>query len=272
MTGMRRTYVRDDPFTGTSKPTVRGSREHFFHFLLGYLLPVVHAETTFRWSRLFDRSGRFLVLDCGPLMTPILSETLRRMELPFDVVSPAEVEKRCYVQAWDFAKGSRRAVRAAADRVSAAWRNYDCPAADCPTSENLLIERSAPHQYYAAGGAEIGGYGTGRRGITNWPEVSDFLTGRNIKHALYEPGRHSLGCQIAVFQGARRIVGMRGAEWANAIWSRPGLRVRVLDPAPPADLLTRFFAQAGVRCEYALAPQPHAPENPHEVARFLTEP
>lgn len=264
MIGSRPTFVRNDQFTGTPTATASGSREHFFHFLLGYLLPLIHAQTRYR----FDR---FLVLDCGPLMTPILEETLKRLDWQFAIVRPGETEVPIYVDAWDYAWTSTRAIRAAANLVSSAWKNDACPQQDCPLSENLLIARSASHAYYTQGAAEVGGYGTSRRGITNWPEIHEFLSSRSINHVVYEPGRHSLGCQIAAFSGARRIAGMRGAEWANAIWSQPGVRVRVLDPDPPAELLTRFLNRAGVRYEFAIAPQWHAPENPIEVARFLTE-
>lgn len=40
-----------------------GSRENYFHFLIGYLLPLVHAQDR-------NRFDKFLALDCGPLMSP----------------------------------------------------------------------------------------------------------------------------------------------------------------------------------------------------------
>jgi hypothetical protein len=279
-------YVRNDAFTGAaarkplgvrgallrfSRPSVRppsdapvlGSREHFFHFLLGYLLPLVHAQTT-------NQDHKFLALDCGPLMTPILEETLKRLGLRFEIVPPGGMEKPFYLEAWDHHWTCTETVRAAADRVSTAWKDHVCAEPDCALSSNLLIERSPPHEYYRQGAAEIEGYGLSRRGITNWPEVCRLLNDRGIEHLLYEPGRHCLGCQVATFSAARRIVGIRGAEWANTIWSQPGLRVRVLDPDPPAHILTNFLKRTGVSCEFAFAPQHLASENPSEVARFFT--
>lgn len=292
---MRTTYVRDEFFVKTSTRTGtaariqreiirkfrvslrnsifakgwtsprRGSREHFFHFLLGYLLPLVHAQTNLRVNE-------FLVLDCGPVMTPNLKETLMRLGYQFEIVSPSAIEEPFYLEPWERAWDSSAVVRATANLVREAWDDYGCAQKECAKSENLLLKRQAPPDYYTHGGAEVKGYGTSRRDITNWPEVCDLLSNRGIDYVLYEPGQHSLGCQIATFSVARRIAGMRGAEWANTIWSPPGLRARVLDPNPPAILLTNLFHRLDVSYEFQLPKKTHVPENPVELARFLTEP
>lgn len=264
------TYVRDDAFTGVSKK-VAGSREHFFHFLIGYLLPIVHAQRRYQ-------HGTFLVLDCGPLMTPILRETLNRLNFSFQIVPPHAIKTPVYVEPWDHPQHegwdsiSTRALRSAADLVSAAWRAHTCEQPVCPRSANLLLQRSAAHEYYVSGPAEIKGYGLSRRGVTNWSEVQMVLKDRGIDHAVYEPGRHSLGCQIAAFQQARRIVGMRGAEWANTVWCHAGARARILDPAPPATLLTDLLHRLDVHHEFAVVNETLARADPGEVASFLTTP
>jgi len=289
MSGNRPTYLRNDKYTGKKYfrgmkrlrrimarifPALfaemfraRGSREKYFHFLLGYLLPIVHAQAIYR----FDN---FLVLDCGPLMTPILKETLQRLEFQFEIVSPDQIEERFYVDAFDYVKGSSETIYSASERVKSVWRDYVCTQHDCTFSANLLIERSAPHKYYDKnGGSEKkgSGYGTSRRSITNWTEVCETLDKRGIDYGLYEPGRHSLGCQIATFCRARRIVGIRGAEWANIVWSQPDLHVRVVDPSPPATTLTNLLNHLNVNYEFIISEKNHTPVNPLVVARFLSE-
>ncbi len=261
---MLTTYVRNDTFTGNGTPTCGGSREHYFHFMVGYLLPLVH-----ELSR--TRLERFRVLDCGPLMTPVLTETLARLGWEFDVVSPQGITAPCYVEAWDHGWDSTDAVRQAAKRMMSAWEGSLCTQRDCAVSDNLLIQRCAPHEYYSTGRAEYPGYGTGRRGLTNLPEVSAFLTSEGIPHLVYEAGRHSLGCQMATYRRASRIVAMRGAEWANALWASPTVRARVIDPTPPAELLGGFLDRLGIRHEFAIVSDLHAPEDPFAVARFFTE-
>lgn len=245
-----------------------GSREHYFHFLIGYLLPTVHAQA----HRRFDR---FQVLDCGPLMTPILQQSLDLLGHDFDVVADDAITAPVFVATWDrmgIYWESTEAVRAAAEAVRQAWRHPDCPRGDCPRSPNLLLRRSEPHDYYSVGRAQVDGYGTGRRGITNLEAVSALLRDAGIAHSVYEAGSHSLGCQIASFANAERVLGMRGAEWANMIWCDSATtRIRMLDPEPPADLLNGFFERLGIPCETAVVAATHSPEDPREALRFFRD-
>jgi len=39
-----------------------------------------------------------------------------------------------------------------------------------------------------------------------------------IPAVIYEPGQHSFRCQVRVFQDAKGVVGLRGAEFANLLW------------------------------------------------------
>ena len=253
--------------TGNRRVTlVGGSREHYFHFLLGYLLPLVHMQH----QRRFDA---FLALDCGPLMTPILEETLARLGHTFRIVGSHEVERPVFLDAWDLGWGLRDASRAVWDAVELvrhAWAGHTCPGHDCPRSANLLIRRSQPHRFYLDGRSQIEGYGTSRREISNVQEISDFLTHNGVLHSVYEPGAHSLGCQIASFSASRRLLGFRGAEWANLIWTPSEARVRMLDCDPPAVLLERLMTGLGIRHEFAIVSSPRTPESPHEALRFFT--
>lgn len=288
-----RTFVRSDLFTGpaarwpvsrpskrilnsllslrigagapTFPPSVDGSREHYFHFLLGYLLPVVHAAGGLRRES-------FRVLDCGPVMTPILDETLRRLDFRFEIVPVRSITRPAYVEAWDYRWKSIAPVRAAAQKVREAWAVDRCGKEGCPASATLLIQRSAPHAYYMEGAAEIHGYGTARRTIANWPEICAFLDRRGVEYTLYEPGSHALGCQIRTFARARRLVCVRGAELANLIWCPPGVRVRVSVSRKPTALLAGLFQRLAIQPQYVAADTDHPSENPEEVFRFLVTP
>lgn len=246
----------------------RGSKEHFFHFLLGYLLPLVHLQSKHRFKR-------FLALDCGPILTPILEETLARLGYKFRIVGPYAIQRPIFLDPWDHGWTGHRdfdSVRHAVDLVRKAWCNNPHFGTECPPlSKNLLIRRSRPHQFYLDGSAEIKGYGTSRRGMSNLEEVSDYLTHNNVSHSIYEPGAHCLGCQIQAFSTAHRLLGFRGAEWANLIWSTPEVRVRMLDHNPPARLVGRLMTNLGIRHEFAIVDSTHAPENPQEALRFFRE-
>ena len=244
-----------------------GSRENFFHFLIGYLLPLVHALSRKRFEN-------FLALDCGPLMTPILGQTLVRFGHNFGIVPPEAIEKPVLVEAWDRLDNpwrSRESVLASVDRVRVAWQDHTCPAQNCLRSENLLIQRSTPHKHYLDGSSEFRGYGTSRRAVSNLQEVSEYLECHGVPHSVYEPGVHCLGCQIETFTAAKRLLGFRGAEWANLIWSNSQARVRMLDHKPPPKTLSRFMTRLGIRHEFSIVDSPNSPENPEEALRFFSE-
>lgn len=282
------TFVRNDKYTGRlalarankasfvykfipermlSQINNQSSKEHYFHFLLGYLLPLVHAQSKYRFKR-------FLALDCGPLMSPILSETLTRLGYSFKLVSPSAIEKPVFLETWDVGWSKRKRngfMKDAIGLIRQAWKNYTCPGNACPQAENLLIQRSSPHPFYLDGSSEVAGYGTNRRGIANLQQVSEFLRQNGVIHAIYEPGAHCLGCQIQAFGAARRILGFRGAEWSNLVWSDSCVRVRMLDASPPARLIGNFMTYLNIKHEFAIVNSNHSPENPQDALRFFSE-
>ena len=48
--------------------------------------------------------------------------------------------------------------------------------------------------------------------------LKEKLVDVGIPAVIYEPGQHSFRCQVRVFQDARGVVGLRGAEFANLLW------------------------------------------------------
>ena len=268
------TYVRPDRFTDvievSDQNRVGGSREHFFHFLLGYLLPLVSEQTQ-------RPEPHFGVLDCGPLMNPHLVETLERLQFSFEVVANHRITNPRFVPTGDRSNWTHdESVQLVIDRVKDAWFSAgDCekegPLNSCPQHRRLLLMRSPTHPYYSSqGSAELPGYGIGRRGISNLLEVSQFLTASGVGHDLYEPGQHSLGCQIRAFTRATHAVGIRGAEWANIIWSSSALKALVFDPNPPAKLLQNLLQNRRISYEIVPVKTHHVSIDPGVIATFLT--
>jgi hypothetical protein len=280
------TYVRSDNFSGLPSLNIKkglayyldrfifqdqksadfvedGTREHYYFFLLGYLVPLVYAQSQWKFRK-------FQVLDCGPLMNPILEETLNRMGFKYAMVKPSEVKRPIFLRHWTYYKGNPFRLKQSIQMIKNVWADYKCIGIGCGCEENIIIVRSPPHNfYYTDLHPNYRGYGTGRRTVTNWPEVSDYLSSLGIKHSLYEPGAHSLGCQIQAFKGAKRIIGIRGAEWANVIWCQPGLEVRMIDPFPPATLQINLFELFNFNCEFDY-PDNFRPEvNPETVLNFF---
>jgi hypothetical protein len=285
----RPTFVRNDTFTGrdilhksnrdnTKLPSwlscliykttdndnyiSGGSREHYFHFLLGYLLPIIHAQTRNKFTS-------FNILDCGPLMTPIIHETLNRLHYNFKIVNSNRIVKPYYLEPWEYKWPSTKDAANTIQTITNTWKNFECPCAPCNTSENILLKRSTPHEYYTNGESEISGYGISRRHISNWPEISRHLDDHDINHLIYEPGLHSLGCQIKTFSLARKIVGMRGAEWANIIWCNLKVHAKIFDPYPPAIELTKLLQNRKVTYNFSSTDSASTRIDPLSVSTFL---
>ncbi len=279
------TYVRRDAFTGPKYfPWFRlfkndkiikkyhlnlasGSREHYFHFLIGYLLPLI-------WEQNKRQLDAFNVLDCGPIITPILSETLSRLGYNFEIKTVSEVNHKIYVEPWDiewYNNINPDKLFTVVNLVTKAWEQFTCYNDNCATSENLLIQRSNPHSYYLDGSAERHGYGLSRRGITNMDEISTQLFKKGTNHSIYLPGNHCLGCQIKTFSKTNRLFGLRGAEWANLVWANSDVKVLIVDPKPPAVFVTNLLTSLGMQYEFLNVKNSHPTIDPEHVIRFFRD-
>lgn len=223
-----KTYLAPD---GTSQP-VKGSVEHFYHFLLGYLLPVV--------AHHIDKPLEHLLLqDCGPIMTTILRSVMGEMSVSFEVGDFKAREPKVYLPPWDHGVQDIVHFGRAVDSLrKIAWQKLDCCGTGGFRSVNLLLKRAESLPFYrTGGGAEIPGYGVGRRSIRNIDSLSRWLKYAGVDFQLYVPGNHSIWCQIRTFQGANAISGIRGAEWANVAWCSQRPMLRIIDPVKTGQLV-----------------------------------
>jgi len=86
-----------------------GSKEHFWHFLLGYLLPSIHYyfNNIRLESKPNDQNTILIYRDCGPLMNPIIKEIADLLDIPFDIQKEDEFRKKnisnqiIYMPRWD---------------------------------------------------------------------------------------------------------------------------------------------------------------------------
>lgn len=256
-------FVRADGFSSPEPAAgpAKGSREHYFHFLLGYLLPVVDAA---------GESGSMVrVLECGPLMTPILERTLQLLSIPHETVAKSAPGRRIFLDMWEYHADWPRLTQAA-DRIREAWRGQPCPGAGCAVGENLVLERSPPDAFYLNGSAERPGYGVSRRAVSNLDSICEELARQGVAHSRYEPGAHALGCQIHAFRNARRIFGVRGAEWANMVWcERARTAALVAFPGKPNGIIDRLLERQAAHYELAAMTANHAAFDPEAVLAFF---
>ena len=218
-----------------------GAKDHFFHFLHGYLIPGL--------SLGLARGVRSVGFeDCGPLMNPKIVEACRLAGL--DLVAPESGDSRsdeaCAVPRWDNLlfrlDGSHQtgaeiaAFRGLTERVRLlllARAEEECRRSGTLESwrsgEVLVLSRSPDHPYYGPGGASrFPGYGRGRRALLNGAQIAEHLVtlGRRVREV--DMGALPLADQIMAFNHASAVVGARGAEFAHLFWMRPGARAVML--------------------------------------------
>lgn len=244
-----------------------GSCEHFFHAMWGYLLPALNEILNVPSSLGRGKRSRFWFRTCGPIMDRVIHEVASLLGLEYRVlVNLAEADgreaHRILVPRWDIelmALDRLGALAFCANRDE--WRdlsnllrqlsvNRDRLASEITRVRDLLLSQVGepiepemaqyndrylilarspqPRFYDHDGPAEIKGYGTGRRELLGIAEAIAELRRERVPVTRVEPGRLSLAEQIRAFRTSRGIVGIVGAEFANALWLRAGtIMVRI---------------------------------------------
>lgn len=218
------TYVVYDDFTkpyltslGISPIFAKqpGSRQRYWHFMLGYVLPLVYFQEKLQLES-------FHVLDCGPLMNPILHRILNAMNYSFSFVAIDKITNPIVVQPWDhpYYNVDRKVIKKVCAMIATNLRISlsRSVSIDDPCT-NLLVLRSAPSQFYLSNAEDGGGYGTSTRNISNLDDIKSFLNSRNVCYCPYEPGANIIDSQVSMFSNVRKFVGIRGSEWVNLIWA-----------------------------------------------------
>lgn len=246
-----------------------GSRQHFYHFLLGYLLPALHVVRT------HGRDRHYVLESCGPVMDPLIDDAMALLGVVHwsvdSTVARDSIAARLVVPRWDVRllrdqlvgseerphhriRAMRDDLRAHPDVAAELERSDTIPrlladiadlrrslieAAGLTTSPSmmtgegryLVLRRSEQPAFYAQGGpAEIPGYGTYRRTLHGIDEGVTWLSRHGYAVSSFEPGAHSLREQIRAFGSSAGAIGIAGAEFANVVWMSPGSRVVVLRP------------------------------------------
>lgn len=229
---------------------IGGSLEHYGHFLLGYLAPLMALL-----QGAAPGPRELAVVDCGPVLNPLFDfvtgdrlttvRTLPAGRLAWTTTSG----QRVVPFRFDRVHGHdvERLGRARAFALAQLDRHRPCPEAQAAAGRVLVIRRSPSPGFYRPGGAaRISGYGTERRAITNTDEVAAALQDAGLPATVFEPGSHSLACQVHAFARAAGVIGQRGADLANVVWMAPPHVLVMLNPRPMAALPPVVASIAGV--------------------------
>ena len=275
-----------------------GSHQHYYHFLLGNVLPLFALPAALRVGR------EWMFCDPGPLapllielgVEPIARRSFRSLTrslrtrslwprselladryrhlahsvpLPLDLGLEAMRLEGFDPPGTDAPPGIHRGVRGVLERLG-----RRAP----PSTDILLVDRGDPDPFYRIRAVNRGS-GNGRRSLPNLAEIGAALAdelGASVTTVRLEG--LGLGEQIDLFAGARLVIAQHGAALANLVWCSPQTRVLEIVPCQPIgvdlDYFKRLSNSFGLRYLRVEQNGLHAAVAPHAVvlaARALLE-
>jgi hypothetical protein len=219
-----------------------GSRQHFYHFMLGVLVPLC------RYLALTGEQDLPLILrDCGPM-----NDILYELDLPQMLLAetgsftrlaetlPPEILRRVTIPGLDIGKRTEpayeaEAVMAGARGLVARWQDrIDKIHADLvakwPQRPRLMvIERGPPHPFFAQARSHVRTSGAGRRSIANHAQMVTEIARRNPGTRNIRLEGLPLATQIALFRAADVVVAQHGAALSNILWMRADAAIVEID-------------------------------------------
>jgi Glycosyltransferase 61 len=258
----------------------QGTPEHFYHFLLGYFVPLV------LWQ---ERSGasEVAVRDCGPMNAWF---DLLRPGTDVEMMPPGVMlervlshrQERVILHDWDNpTRFHRRSLDEFTQAVLPRAVGNASPSSSSsagPTPRITLLERRPNPEYYHSGAAETPGGGSEWRSVPNIDDIADALAPlgdvRIVDTAELEPRD-----QVRTIHDTDLLIAQHGAGLANLVWLPSGTGViELLPPLPPTiDTIFRNLAAAR-RVGYRAVDQSdlHAAVDPRTVVEaasiVLTDP
>jgi len=274
-------------------PMNNGGAGHFYHYILGYLMPIVTSpdRTPGRFSvvsvGLLDRITREVFADevdivqhptmaaqDYPKLRDRLNKLLGGFFLKRVIIRP--IVKRSMSSALKEYNPGRLVMlesfdnplryqserisvfrdfveKRLADRIETVKKSADKP-------DILLIDRAPPHSHYADVGRSSGSQ---RRSIPNINSLCELLN-KHRKTEIFHLEDKDLALQIAAFSEANIVVAQHGAALTNIIWMRPGsLVVEIIPPdkvpaTPRHEYFSLLAEVMNIRHQYIFQDHNHA--------------
>ena len=265
--------------------TRQGSFQHYHHFLLGFLVPLIG-----NWDELTAGGGRIFVRSCA-----VMDRLLDEVRLPGLVVLPAAehdamareppggmlrmvvLEGRDWPHRYDAAVfGLVRErlsgclapeLRHARDDLAARFRGGG--------ERILMIRRVPPDPFYASAASEAKTAGAQRRSIANFDALAELAGNRTDNLLVIALEGRTLAEQMAFFGWADVVVAQHGAALSNLLWAGPGTRIveivpRELEPGLKGDdFFGALAACLGLPSRRVWQEKPHGPVDPGALGAAL---
>ena len=261
-----------------------GSVEHYYHFFMGFLVPLVHwyysTEARRTYPRIYIRSCA--LLDSIVFEIDLKGVVVLNRELHKSLESEPEYEdnylEHVVLEGYDhptrYSKEVFDYVKSRVESLFFLKMERSVKKITQRKSEKILvINRSTPNYYYSSDKSEIRTAGTDRRSIPNFNEIIELLPKENTVSTTME-GK-TLREQFLLFSNAKIVVAQHGAALANIIFCGADTRIVEIVPQdlPQSILVTNYFGELAKRLhlEYACVRQTsrHSNVDAREIANIV---
>jgi hypothetical protein len=246
-----------------------GSVEHFYHFVLQYLLPLFEKELT------DGVAGKgYIVRDCGPMNVwfdfafgsdafSILSrEKFREV--------PSRHLRDKHIQLETFAKQTGLTVDATRfTEVLAAFRQKFVPPNASPDTATVL-DRRPPSAFYIDGRAENSGGGSSRRSISNLDQLSQSISER-MSVNLVDLAEMSPAGQLEVVSRTGVLVGQHGAGLVHSLFMNDDATIVEMKLEESQDHFQKLNKGLGRRYRSFYLGEDHATLSPQLISEIVDE-
>jgi hypothetical protein len=205
-----------------------GSVEHYYHFLLGFMFPLVD------WYIRQTSPEDVKIRNCS-----IMDHLIQELTLSKVIIAPKkELVSECCESLVGFDNPSK--FKANELRQISTWIKFRLKKSiekyyyeifgTTEKQKIVMINRSNPNPFYMSEESEVKGSGSLRRSIPNFQElVQAIQSDENYVIATYLEEK-PLAYQIALFEGASCIIAQHGAALGNIVFANKKTRVIEIIP------------------------------------------
>ena len=234
----------------------QGSVEHFYHFLLGYFVPLV------LWQ---DKTGEttFTVRDCSPMNAWF---ELLHPDTHLNYIAPGVMlerylshrQERTVLHDWDNPERFHsRSLRRVSDVI---WSRIALETSVQEAAPIVIITRGAESDFYRSESCEVAGSANRLRSIPNIEGLANTLSKLGNVEVL-DLASLPPESQVARMRNTKLVVAQHGAGLANAMWLPDEAAVLEIKP-PLAPIIDTIFSNlcAALKLDYAAVAQfgPHS--------------
>jgi len=245
-----------------------GSVQQFYHFFLGYFMPLC------LWLE-NNKTNHVAVRDCGPMNVWF---ELLRPGIDIEIMPPGAAlhavvgdrMKFAVLQGMDDPRSFRKANLESGIQAVLRQIGFVNPSPS-ESIDVLVIDRVTSESFYHGPDSETHMSGKERRHVPNLKDLRlDESSGKNMKFVDF--ARIEPADQLSLAQTSSALVGQHGAGLVHMLWLRPGSHVVEIAPPLPVQVIEIFERLAQVLGHsYSRVPQEdvHSPVDLDELKNAI---